>query len=274
MAAMAAPASYESVACPNCGVRVEYGVLNEHLDACLAKGASPVKKREGNGEKNAGAPRTDASPGQKRAAGAPGARASNSRVRTDPLEQARPFAERMRPRTLQEYVGQEDVVGGALAALLRRGQVPSMVLWGPPGSGKTTLARLVTREATAGLAQSDTSAAPFRFVEISATVATMNEMKKVLDEAVHRLQLTGQRSVLFIDEIQRLNRTQQDLFLPALEKGHITLLAATTENPSFRLQSALLSRLRYVERLTQCGCPEKVACRGHARSPAAGHPAA
>jgi putative ATPase len=103
--------------------------------------------------------------------------------------------------------------------------------------GKTTLARILARTAK-------TTAGPHRFVEISATTASTTDVKKIFDEAISRLQLTGQRTVLFIDEIQRFSRAQQDIFLPVIEKGHCILLAATTENPSFRLQGALLSRMR------------------------------
>ncbi|WFD26741.1 DNA-dependent ATPase mgs1 [Malassezia nana] len=212
----AAPADHERVACPSCGVQFPFAVLNEHLDRCLADNASPEKKR--------------APPSSPLRA-----------VKAPRIGAARPFAERMRPQTLDEYVGQSDIVHGTLLGLLRKGQVPSMVLWGPPGSGKTTLARLVTREANG-----TRSPAAYRFVEMSATTASVNDVKRVIDESVHRQQLTSQKTILFIDEIQRFNRAQQDLFLPALERGHITLLAATTENPSFRLQSALLSRLRVV----------------------------
>ena len=173
------------------------------------------------------------------------------RSKTRRTEHVRPFSERMRPQTLDEYVGQDDVVNGSLRALLHKGHIPSMVLWGPPGSGKTTLARLLTREAI-----TTTNHTPFRFVELSATTATANDVKRIVEEAVNRQMLTTQRTVLFIDEIQRFNRAQQDLFLPMLERGLITLLAATTENPSFRLQGALLSRLRVVvlTKLSECDC--------------------
>jgi putative ATPase len=147
-----------------------------------------------------------------------------------------PLAERMRPRTLDEVVGQEAVVGegGYLRRAIAADRVPSLVFWGPPGSGKTTLARVIA------------AATSFRFVPFSAVTSGIKEVREVMAEAARMRQANGRRTLLFVDEIHRFNRAQQDAFLPYVERGDIVLVGATTENPSFELNAALLSRCRVV----------------------------
>jgi putative ATPase len=147
-----------------------------------------------------------------------------------------PLAERMRPRTLSELIGHEEVVGeeGFLRRAIAADRVPSLIFWGPPGSGKTTLARLIAAETSA------------HFVPFSAVTSGIKEVKEVMAEAVRLRKAQGRRTLLFVDEIHRFNRAQQDAFLPYVERGDVVLVGATTENPSFELNAALLSRCRVV----------------------------
>jgi putative ATPase len=158
-----------------------------------------------------------------------------------------PLATRMRPHSLEEFVGQEKVVGegSVLRRALAAGDTPSLILWGPPGSGKTTLAILLA-------ALSDAT-----FEPVSATTAGVADLRRVVERARERLR-TGKRTVLFIDEIHRFNKSQQDAVLPHVENGIVTLLGATTENPSFEVNAALLSRTRVV-RLEALGSEEVAA---------------
>lgn len=147
-----------------------------------------------------------------------------------------PLAARMRPRTLAEYLGQDDLLGAGkpLRVAIERDAVGSLVLWGPPGTGKTTLAGLIA-QATA-----------HRFVPFSAVSEGVPRIREILEAARARTASDGARTLLFIDEIHRLNRGQQDALLPGVEHGVVTLIGATTENPSFELNAALLSRVRVV----------------------------
>jgi len=144
-----------------------------------------------------------------------------------------PLADRMRPRDLDEFVGQEHILGPgkALRVQIERDDIGSIIFWGPPGSGKTTLAKIIARRTKAD------------FVEYSAVMAGIKEIKQVMVEA-ERARKYGRRTIVFIDEIHRFNRAQQDAFLPHVEHGNIRLIGATTENPSFEVNSALLSRSR------------------------------
>ncbi|MDX2266609.1 MAG: replication-associated recombination protein A [Bryobacter sp.] len=150
-----------------------------------------------------------------------------------PKDGLRPLAERLRPAKLEDVIGQQHLLGEGkpLRAMVERDRLQSMILWGPPGVGKTTLAKLIAQSAKAD------------FVPFSAVMSGMKEIKAVMAEAEQHLR-SGRRTILFVDEIHRFNKAQQDAFLPYVERGDIVLIGATTENPSFEINGALLSRAR------------------------------
>ncbi len=181
---------------------------------------------DGDGDANAGtATKSDDAPPAPRSPVAKKIRTKTNRVA--------PLAERMRPDKLDEVFGQE-LVGpnGVLRSLIETNRVPSMILWGASGTGKTTIARCVANQAGS------------RFIEMNATSSGVAECKKLFADAANELALTGRKTIIFCDEIHRFSKTQQDVFLKPVEAGTITLIGATTENPSFKVVSALLSRCR------------------------------
>ncbi|GAK55992.1 recombination protein MgsA [Candidatus Vecturithrix granuli] len=154
-----------------------------------------------------------------------------------------PLADRIRPQTLEEFVGQQHIIGKgrALQRMIERDELHSIILWGPPGSGKTTLARIIA------------NTTQMHFVPFSAVTSGVPELRKVVQEAHAQRNMHGKRTVLFVDEIHRLNKAQQDAFLPHVENGMLTIIGATTENPSFEVIRALLSRCQVfiLQRLTE-----------------------
>src|SRR5579872_4305749 len=146
----------------------------------------------------------------------------------------RPLADRMRPRSLDEFIGQPQVLGPGkpLRCAIESGQLHSLILWGPPGTGKTTLARLIAQRADA------------HFIALSAVMAGVKDIRAAVETARDARSMSGKPTLLFLDEVHRFNKTQQDTFLPFLEDGTLIFVGATTENPSFEVVSALLSRAR------------------------------
>lgn len=152
----------------------------------------------------------------------------------DERDDSRPLADRMRPRSLDEYVGQDHLLGaeGLLRRAVREDRIFSVIFWGPPGSGKTTLARIMAQETKS------------HFISFSAVLSGVKEIRSVVEEASDLWRLQRRKTILFVDEIHRFNKSQQDAFLPHVESGLITLIGATTENPSFEVIAPLLSRMR------------------------------
>jgi len=147
---------------------------------------------------------------------------------------SQPLSERLRPKTIDEYVGQEHLIGtnGILRGFIENDLIPSFILWGPPGVGKTTIARIISKSTRQ------------KFIELNATNSGINELRKIFENCSKEFFLTKRKTIIFCDEIHRYNKSQQDFFLPFVEKGDVILIGATTENPSFQLNNALLSRCK------------------------------
>lgn len=254
------------VECPICGKLVPAVKINAHIDANCPAPETPAEKKESTVNKmDVSKKDSPAAPPQRMAplfapkvAAAPAPppvykpSTFNSQKRTiestssfntttapkkkkiDAAAESMPLAAKVRPDSLVDFVGQEELLGpdGILKKLIDSDRIPSMMLWGPPGCGKTTIARIISKMTKS------------RFIELSATSHGAADVRKAFDDAKGHLVLTGQKTIVFIDEIHRFTKAQQDLFLPYVESGTIHLVGATTENPSFKVNSALLSRCK------------------------------
>lgn len=268
----AGEAGQPEVRCPVCSRGLPAALINSHLDRCLQ---GPEEGGGGSGEEeDGGAPpppqkklrpyEPPAAPlfslfrkGRGSGAEKPGASLPPEEERQEPegdgegpamalrgaslaqkLE-GKPLADKLRPDTLRDYVGQSQALGEQtlLRSLLEAHEIPSLILWGPPGCGKTTLAHIIAHSSKKN---------GTRFVTLSATSAKTSDVREVISQAQNEKRLLKRKTILFIDEIHRFNKSQQDTFLPHVECGTITLIGATTENPSFQVNSALLSRCRVI----------------------------
>ncbi|KAL1124104.1 hypothetical protein AAG570_001874 [Ranatra chinensis] len=224
-----------SANCPICDKEFSRSQIEAHVDKCIfLNGTAPEQgvKRQ-----------SDSSP-------RPQAKKTKNARHDEPLEAGpskaapkfevkKPLADHLRPTSLSQYVGQHHILGPncVFRSLIEQNNIPSMILWGPPGCGKTTLAHIIHK-------MCQERKGDIRFSKLSATMAGVNDVKEIVQVAKNELATFKRRTILFMDEIHRFNKLQQDIFLPHVESGTVTLIGATTENPSFSLNNALLSRCR------------------------------
>ncbi|XP_060630720.2 ATPase WRNIP1 [Anolis sagrei] len=255
-----------SVCCPVCSSALPAASINAHLDRCLQQmSASGLQQQPCNkkmrlsaeGSRGEEEPRSGSSQvfslfrkgrhsgvkmEEKPDGGVEEAKIPAPELKGESLAQkleGKPLADKLRPNSLEEYMGQHQALGEKtlLRSLLEAHEVPSLILWGPPGCGKTTLAHIIAN---------NSKKKGTRFVTLSATSAKTNDVRDVIAQAQNEKRLCKRKTILFIDEIHRFNKSQQDTFLPHVECGTVTLIGATTENPSFQVNSALLSRCRVI----------------------------
>lgn len=250
----ATPSSFEE--CAVCQKLLPSDQLEDHVNQCFEKQSqkfsSPANKKRAAAEKTYGIfnnaakkpkveVKTEAKikePSRDMASVSPASSSVLKKVKAKPDP---PLAELIRAQTFEDYVGQHQAVGenSIIRNLLKNNNIPSMIFWGPPGSGKTTLAHIIWNHCT-------NNKEDFRFVKLSACTSGINDVKDVVKQAKNFQDTLKKRTILFMDEIHRFNKLQQDAFLPHVENGTIILLGATTENPSFSLNNALLSRCRVI----------------------------
>ncbi|XP_026286202.2 ATPase WRNIP1 [Frankliniella occidentalis] len=233
------------VPCPICGKVFPVKEIEQHASRCLFFNSNETTSPASSSSTKRASTVLESQP--KRPKIEEGARFSeqtsdggeHSKTKVASISSGIPLSEQLRPENLDEYVGQEHVLGSdkILRMLLDKHDIPSMILWGPPGCGKTTLAHVIA-------AQCKQMRQGTRFVKLSATMSGVNDVKEVVKIASNEQRNFKRRTILFMDEIHRFNKLQQDIFLPHVENGTIILIGATTENPSFSLNSALLSRCR------------------------------
>ncbi|QLQ79397.1 hypothetical protein HG537_0C00440 [Torulaspora globosa] len=244
------------ISCPVCNKQIPYVSINSHLDSCASGASENEPKRQntltgilgGNRKRKSSNSQVVDLESDESVTQASSNDSKKGKVSKDySLDQEYrwllkishlPLSEKLRPKNIRDYVGQRHILSqesGTLFKFIKQGILPSMILWGPPGVGKTSLARLLTKTACE-------SGTMYHLIETSATRANTSELRSIFEKAKNDFNLTRRRTVLFIDEIHRFNKGQQDLLLPYAENGDIVLIGATTENPSFQLNNALISR--------------------------------